>query len=143
IPAIIAGAGSAAGFAGAIYASRAYLQNQNVNVTLPQHSMYYAMVWLPLTLVGAIGAFFLSAVAHSVLLAFLFVCLSPIYLIAAIGLGLYGIWLLKVAFDRIYGTENNRGLLTAIIAIAGGGIARWLVTTVVGGIFRIPFYTLY
>ncbi len=137
IAAIIAMAAYAAGFAGAVYASRAYLQNQKVNVSMPQHSMYYALVWLPLTLVSAALTFLTHAVG------FLILCLFPIFILVAIVLSLYGIYLLKIAFDRVYGTENNRGLLTAIVAVVGGGLARAVVSGVLGVIFRISFGSLF
>jgi hypothetical protein len=137
IAAIISMAAYAAGFAGAVYASQYYLQNQKVNVSMPQHSMYYALVWLPLTLVTAVLTFFTNAVG------LLIVCLFPIFILVAIAVSLYGIWLLKIAFDRVYGTDNNRGLLTAIVAVVGGGIARVIVGGVLGAIFRISFGSLF
>ncbi|HLY27438.1 MAG TPA: hypothetical protein VKQ72_13930 [Aggregatilineales bacterium] len=128
---IIAIVAYAAGFAGAVYASRWYLQNQNINVSLPQHSMYYAMVWLPLTLIAALMLFLSDAVGLLIL------CLFPIFIIVGIVLDIYGILLLKGAFDRLYGTENNRGLITAVIAIVGGAVARGVVSSILGAIFRL------
>ncbi len=128
---IVAIIATAAGFAGAVYASRWYLQNQKINVSLPQHSMYYAMVWFPITLVGAVMTFLSSAVG------LLIVCLFPIFLIVGLGLLIYGILLLKGAFDRLYGTENSRGLITAVLAIVGGWFTHFVVGGILGTIFRV------
>lgn len=132
---IIGMAASAAGFAGAVYASRAYLQNQNINVSMPQHSMYYALIWLPITLVAAA----LSFLGYS--LGILILCLFPIFAIVGLALLIYGAILLKGSFDRIYGTENNRGLITAVIAIVGGWAAQFVVRLILGGILSIRYGT--
>ncbi|MEP7286518.1 MAG: hypothetical protein ABI947_12200 [Chloroflexota bacterium] len=131
--AIISMVATAAGFAGAVYASRYYLQSQNINVSLPQHSMYYALVFLPLTLINA-GFAFVSRSAGVLIL-----CIAPILLIAGLVMLIYGWFLLKGTFDRIYGDGNNRGLITAAIAIFGGAIASGIVQAVLGGILRIGY----
>ncbi len=141
--AIIAMLATGAGFAGAVYGSRAYLQNQNVNVPMPQHSMYYAMVWLPITIVNAVGALIISAIGMSTVLAFLSLCFLPLFAIVALILAIYGWWLLKGAFDRVYGNENNRGLITAAIAIIAGWAARWIVQTVLFGVLGLRSFGNY
>jgi hypothetical protein len=141
--AIIAMAGTGAGFAGAVYASRAYLQNQNVNVPMPQHSMYYALVWLPITVVNAVGAFLGAAISMSTALLLLSACFLPIFGIVALILAIYGWWLLKGAFDRVYGTEGNRGLITAAIAIVAGWAARWIVQVVLQTVLGLRFFGTY
>ncbi len=133
VAAIIGMAASAAGFTAAVYASRYYLQNQGVNVSMPQHSMYYALVWLPITLVSAL----LSFLGYSV--GLLIICLFPIFIIVGIALLIYGWLLLKGAFDRLYGTENNRGLITAVIAVIGGWAGQAIVRFILGGLFHITY----
>ncbi len=130
--------GTAAGWYGAVYASKAYLENEKVNVSLPQHAMYYSTIFLPLILVSAAADFIGNALPGLVLKCLV----APISLIA----GLYSLWLLKAAFDRVYGTSENRGLLTAAISIAGFIVGWILVAIVVGivgavmrGIFGWPF----
>ncbi len=115
---------TAAGWYGAVYASKAYLENQNVRVSMAQHAMYYSMIFLPLILVNAATALVTNAIP--VLACILF----PVMLIA----GLYSLWLLKAAFDRVYGTTDNRGLLTAAISIAGY-IVGYVIALIIGGIF--------
>jgi hypothetical protein len=131
LAAILSMIATAAGFYGAVYASRWYLQNQNINVSLPQHSMYYAMVFLPLTLVNAIITFISNS------LGVLLLCALPILFVVGIALLIYGWILLKGAFDRVYGTDNNRGLITAAIAVLGGWAASAIVRFVLGGILRV------
>jgi len=130
LQAIVQMAATAGGFAGAIYASRSYLQNQNINVSLQQHGMYYAQVWLPVTLVNAAMSFVLSA------LGFLVLCLAPVAFVVGIALLVYSWFLLKGAFDRIYGTDNNRGLITAVVAVLGGWVSAAVVSAVLGVIIR-------
>jgi len=131
LAAIVAMVATAAGFYGAVYASRWYLQNQNINVSLPQHSMYYALVFLPLTLVTAL----ITLISKS--LGVLVLCAAPVLFIVGIALLIYGWILLKGAFDRVYGSDNNRGLITAAIAVIGGWAASGIVRFVIGGIFRV------
>ncbi len=90
---------------------------------MPQHSMYYALVFLPLVLVNAVFSFLSNAVG------LLIVCLAPVFLIVGIAALVYSWFLLKGAFDRVYGSENNRGTITAIVAIAG-----WVVGSIIAGI---------
>jgi|GEM_PF-5407661 tetratricopeptide (TPR) repeat protein len=132
LAAIITIIATGVGFATAVYASRWYLQNQNINVSLPQHSMYYALVFLPLTLVSAVTTFLANA------LGLLILCLAPIFLIVGIALLVYNWFLLKGAFDRVYGTENNRGLITAAVAVIGGWVGSGVVHLILNPIFRIP-----
>jgi hypothetical protein len=131
LAAIVTMIATAAGFYGSVYASRWYLQNQNINVSLPQHSMYYALVFLPLTLVNAL----IALISNS--LGVLILCALPILFVLGIALLIYGWILLKGAFDRVYGTDNNRGLITAAIAVIGGWAASGIVRFVLGGIFRV------
>jgi hypothetical protein len=113
---------TAAGYAGAVYASRFYLQNQNINVPMAQHSMYYAVIWLPMTVIGALFTFLANA----------FLPLACLTLPVAIGLGLYGTYLLWKAFERVYGKDGNRGLITAVAALIGSWAAAFVVSLVLG-----------
>ncbi len=118
--AIVSMAGTAAGFAGGVFASKWYLDNQGIKISLPQHSMYFAMIFLPLVLVSAATTLLTHAIG------FLVLCLAPIFLLVGIAMLLYGWFLLKGAFDRVYGTDQNRGLITAAISVGG-----WVVASVV------------
>ncbi len=120
--------GTGAGFAGGLYASRAYLQSKGINVSLAQHGMYYAMVILPLLLVNAA----IGLITHA--LGFLICFVAPLLLIAGFALAIYSFILLKQAFDRVYGSADNRGLITAAISI-GGWIVGAIVASIILGIF--------
>jgi len=137
IGAIITMLATAAGFAVAVYASRWYLQNQNVNVPLPQHAMYVTLTFLPLVLVNALTSF----ISHA--LGFLIVCLAPIVLIVGLAAFFYGIYMLWQAFERIYGAPgSNRGMITAGFAAGGwivGSIIAGIAGAVVGGLFSAIF----
>jgi len=126
VGAIIGVAATAAGFAAAVYASRAYLQNQGVNVSMPQHSMYYAMVWLPIILVNAALSFVANAIG------LLIVCLFPLFFLVGIALLIYSWIILRGALDRVYGSQNNRGLITAAIAVIAGGLGSAVVSGILG-----------
>lgn len=128
--------GTAAGFAGAVYASHWYIKNEKIDVPLAQHGMYFALVAMPVMLVSAALTFVSNA------LGFLAACLSPLILIAGLALFLYGMYLIKGAFDRVYGTDNNRGLITTAIAAGGwivGSILASVLTSIVSAIFATIF----
>jgi hypothetical protein len=134
--AIVAMAGTAAGFAVGNYASRMYVENQKISVSKSQHAMYFALVFLPLVLVNAILSFLTNA------LPFLVGLLGPVSAIVWLVSAVYGFLLLKGAFDRVYGADNNRGLITAAIAVAGwvvGAFAASLVLGIFGAIVRFAF----
>jgi hypothetical protein len=140
ISAIATMIGAASGVAVGMYGSRMYLQNQGVSVSQTQHGMYYVLVLLPLLLVSAAFTFITNA------LGFLNCLVFPLLALASLALAIYGFILLKEAFDRVYGSAENRGLITAAIAIGGwivGGIVtaivRGLFSTIFGAIFRYRF----
>jgi hypothetical protein len=128
--------GTAAGFAGAVYASHWYIKNEKIDVPLAQHGMYFALVALPVMLVSAA----LTLISNA--LGVLIVCLFPLFAIAGLALFIYGMYLIKGAFDRVYGTDNNRGLITTAIAAGGwfvGAILASVLTSIVSGIFATIF----
>ncbi len=137
IGAIITMVATAAGFAVAVYASRWYLQNQKVNVPLPQHAMYVALTFLPLVLVTALTTF----ISHA--LGFLIICLAPIVLLVGLAAFFYGIYMLWQAFERVYGAPgSNRGMITAGFAAGGwivGSIIAGIAGAIVGGLFSAIF----
>jgi tetratricopeptide (TPR) repeat protein len=132
VSAIVTMAATAAGFAGGLYASRYYLQSQGVNVSLPQHGMYYALIFLPLLLANAV----VGLVTHA--LGFLNCLVFPLLILVGFALSIYSFILLKEAFDRVYGSAENRGLITAAISIGG-----WIVGLVVAGIVLAIFNTVF
>jgi hypothetical protein len=99
-----------------------------VNVSMPQHGMYFAMVMLPLLLVNAL----VSLITHA--LGFLACFIAPLLVVAGFAMAIYSFILLKEGFDRVYGNAENRGLITAAISI-GGWIAGVIVAGIVLGIF--------
>lgn len=101
-------------FAGGTWLSKMYLDSQNTKVSFPQHAMYCAMAFLPISLVSAA----LNFVSQS--LGFLACAILPILGLVSIAASLYGLYLLWKAFESVYGTENNRGLITAAMALVGG-----------------------
>jgi hypothetical protein len=128
--------GTAAGFAGAIYASHLYIKNEKIDVPLTQHGMYFALVALPVMLVSAAVTFISSALG---ILGCFFI---PLLAIASLALFLYGMYLIKGAFDRVYGTDNNRGIITTVIAAGGwfvGSLIASVLTSIVSGIFAAIF----
>jgi hypothetical protein len=127
---IVAMAAAAGGFALSIYGAKYYLENQGIKVDFPRHSMYYAQIFLPIILVNALVTFMIHAVPG------VLACLNLPLILGAAAVGLYGWYMLKTIFDRVYGTDNNLGLIVAAISVGG-----WVVGAVAGsillGIFRI------
>jgi tetratricopeptide (TPR) repeat protein len=136
IQVVISMAVVAGGFAGAIYLSKFYIDSQHINVPMPQHSMYVAMTFLPVALVSALFTFITQA------LGFLNCVLFPIIGLASFVAAIYGLYLLWQAMERVYGSENSRGLITAALAFLG-----YIVVSVVigamGGILSGIFWTLF
>jgi tetratricopeptide (TPR) repeat protein len=124
--AIVGMTGVAAGFAASVYGTKYYLENQGIKVNFPQLSMYYAVVFLPLILANAVFTF----VSHAI--PFLRLPL----LLMLLGVAGYGLYMLKGAFDRIYGTDNNIGLITAAIAVGGWAVGN-LLAIILFGMFRL------
>ncbi|MCC7452445.1 MAG: hypothetical protein IT324_33905 [Anaerolineae bacterium] len=134
IAAIIVMLATAAGFAVAVYASQWYLQNQKINVPLPQHAMYVTLTFLPLVLVNAVTTFFSHLLVG--ILAFLALCLSPILLIIGLAAFFYGIYILWQSFERVYGAPgSNRGMITAGFAAGGWIVASAITQFLLGAIF--------
>lgn len=123
----------AAGFYAAVYASRWYLQNQNVTVSLPAHSMYYALVFLPISLYSSLLTFVSKG------LGWIQCFIAPLIFLAYVVqlvLLIYGIIVLKDVFDRKYGAQDNRGLITSVISVCAGWGVTAIVRSVVGFILR-------
>jgi hypothetical protein len=122
--------GITAGFAAGIWASNEYLKNQKITVSLSQHSLYYALIFLPFVLISSALAFLSNA------LGIFLLCLFPLVLLVRIGVSVYNWWLLKQAEQRAYSLPNDKAWITAAIAVVVTYIVSGILQGIIGGIVR-------
>lgn len=122
--------GTAAGFFAGLYAADWYLKNEKINVPLSQQAMYYALLFLPLTLIGAALSFITNA------LGFLVLCLLPLLLPLTFVLAIYNWYLLRQAMERAYSLLGNKAWIAAAIAIFGGFLTSAILQSIITGVFR-------
>jgi tetratricopeptide (TPR) repeat protein len=128
--------GTGAGYAGGLYAAKMYLENQGNRVNLVQHGMYYGLIALPWMLVSAFTHLVSSTLG-------VFACfVVPILSLGGFALAIYSFILLKEGFDRIYGSAENRGLITAGVSV-GGWIVGFVIAFLILGIFRTIFGAIF
>ncbi len=130
VSAIAAVVGTFAGFFAGVYLADMYLKNEKINVPIAQQAMYYALLFLPLTLVGAALSFVTNA------LGFLLLCLLPLLLPLTFVIAIYNWYLLRQAMERVYNLIGSKAWIAAAIAIFGGFLTSAVLQGIITGIFR-------